>query len=277
MLVYVVILAAFFGAIGQYLDKHLANLGISKKDYFYYMCLTMIPFSIIMIIIELKTGQFKFQFGIIPLILLLIAMYLRYKKQSTIVGCLKYLNPYESSAYLSSSIFIAYIIDVLLKVEDLTLISIVSIIFTIIGVFMVSNSKIKIKNLRKDLFVRIISSLLMSYITHFILKYWSNAIFLLILNSLLVIIFSKDYKFNYHIKNINIIKWAFVQQIFGFMALYLSNYLATNSVILSSHVRPVSMVFVLLISMLSKKRSNKPTLRQIFGVLLIVISIYCII
>lgn len=142
---------------------------------------------------------------------------------------------------------------------------------------MVSNSKIKIKNLRKDLFVRIISSLLMSYITHFILKYWSNAIFLLILNSLLVIIFSKDYKFNYHIKNINVVKWAFVQQIFGFMALYLSNYLATNSVTLSSHVRPVSMVFVLLISMLSKKKSNKPTLRQIFGVLLIVISIYCII
>ena len=42
MLIYVVILAAFFGAIGQYLDKHLANLGISKKDYFYYMCSTNI-------------------------------------------------------------------------------------------------------------------------------------------------------------------------------------------------------------------------------------------
>jgi hypothetical protein len=42
MLIYVVILAAFFVAIGQYLDKHLANLGISKKDYFYYMCSTNI-------------------------------------------------------------------------------------------------------------------------------------------------------------------------------------------------------------------------------------------
>ena len=40
--IYVVILAGIFGAIGQYLDKHLANIGTSKKDYFYYI-LHIIP------------------------------------------------------------------------------------------------------------------------------------------------------------------------------------------------------------------------------------------
>ena len=189
VLIYIVILAGIFGAIGQYLDKHLVNIGISRKDYFYYMCLSMIPFAIIMVIIEYYTNQLRFEFGIIPILLLILAMFLRYKKQHTIVGCLKYLNPYEESAYLTLSIIIAYIIDIVLGIENLGIISVLSILLTVIGVFVISNSKIKIKNLQKDLFVRIITSLLMSYVTHFILQYWSNAVFILILNLLLTIIF----------------------------------------------------------------------------------------
>ena len=198
VLIYIVILAGIFEAIGQYLDKHLVNIGISKKDYFYYMCLSMIPFAIIMVIIEYYTNQLRFEFGIIPILLLILAMFLRYKKQHTIVGCLKYLNPYEESAYLTLSIIIAYIIDIVLGIENLGIISVLSILLTVIGVFVISNSKIKIKNLQKDLFVRIITSLLMSYVTHFILQYWSNAVFILILNLLLTIIFSKDYNLKYH-------------------------------------------------------------------------------
>ena len=32
VLIYIVILAGIFEAIGQYLDKHLVNIGISKKE-----------------------------------------------------------------------------------------------------------------------------------------------------------------------------------------------------------------------------------------------------
>lgn len=141
----VIILAGIFGATGQYLDKHVVNLGISKHDYFYYMCLSMIPFSIIMIVIEYFTGKIKFCFNIIPIILLLIGMFIRYHKQHTIVGCLKYLNPYEESAYLTLGIVIAFIIDVFLGNQQLKLFSILSIILTIIGVFTIANSKLKIK------------------------------------------------------------------------------------------------------------------------------------
>ena len=35
VLIYIVVFAGIFGAIGQYLDKYLVNLGISRKDYFY--------------------------------------------------------------------------------------------------------------------------------------------------------------------------------------------------------------------------------------------------
>lgn len=273
VLIYIVILAGTFGAIGQYLDKHLVNIGISRKDYFYYMCLSMIPFAIIMVIIEYYTNQLRFEFGIIPILLLILAMFLRYKKQHTIVGCLKYLNPYEESAYLTLSIIIAYIIDIVLGIENLGIISVLSILLTVIGVFVISNSKIKIKNLQKDLFVRIITSLLMSYVTHFILQYWSNAVFILILNLLLTIIFSKDYNLKYHKEHKKIIKWIFAQQVFGFCALYLSNYLSSNSVTLSSYVRPTSIIVVVIISMFFKDKHKRPTLKQILGIILVVTGI----
>lgn len=273
ILVYVVVLAGIFGAIGQYLDKHLVNLGISRKDYFYYMCLSMIPFSILMVIIEYYTGQFKFELSFIPLILLLVAMFLRYKKQHTIVGCLKYLNPYEDSAYLTLSIIIAFIIDVILGIENLGLISVLSVLLTVIGVFIIANSKLKIKNLQKDLLIRILTSLLMSYVTHFMLQYWSNAVFLLILNLVLTIIFSKDYNFNYHKEHKKIIKFVLLQQIFGFGSLYLSNYLSSSSVTLSSYVRPTSIIAVVIISMFFKDKQKKPTLKQILGIILVVIGI----
>ena len=273
VLIYIVILAGIFEAIGQYLDKHLVNIGISRKDYFYYMCLSMIPFAIIMVIIEYYTNQLRFEFGIIPILLLILAMFLRYKKQHTIVGCLKYLNPYEESAYLTLSIIIAYIIDIVLGIENLGIISVLSILLTVIGVFVISNSKIKIKNLQKDLFVRIITSLLMSYVTHFILQYCSNAVFILILNLLLTIIFSKDYNLKYHKEHKKIVKWIFAQQVFGFCALYLSNYLSSNSVTLSSYVRPTSIIVVVIISMFFKDKDKRPTLKQILGIILVVTGI----
>ena len=273
LLLYIVILAGIFGAIGQYIDKHLVNKGITRKDYFYYMCLSMIPFSIIMVIIEYLTNQLKFELNIIPFILLIIAMFLRYKKQHTIVGCLKYLNPYEESAYLTLGIIIAFVIDVILGIESIHLFSILSILLTVFGVFAIANSKLKIKNLQQDLMIRIIASLLMSYVTHYMLQYWSNAVFILIMNLLLTILFSKGYNFEYHKNQKNIIKWVFVQQTFGFCALYMSNYLASNTVTLSSYVRPTSIIVVAIIAMFFKKKDKKPNIRQIIGILLVVLGI----
>lgn len=276
IVIYVVILAGIFSAIGQFIDKYITNIGTSKSDYFYYMCLTMIPFSLIMVIVEYFTGQLKFEFSLISLVLLILAMILRYYKQHTIVGCLKYLNPYEDSAYLTLGIVIAFVIDVILGVEKLEIIAILSIFITLIGVFIISNSKLKIKNLQKDLLIRILTSLAISYITHFMLKYWSNAIFILVLNLLLVIIFAKNYSIKNHKEKRKILKWCLIQQIFGFSCLYFSNYLASNSVTLSSYVKPTSILVVLIISMFLKDVTKKPNPKQVLGVIFIVIGLVLI-
>ena len=102
-------------------------------------------------------------------------------------------------------IIIAFVIDVILGIEDLKIISVLSILLTVVGVFVIANSKIKIKNLQKDLIIRIITSLLMSYTTHFILQYWSNSIYLLLLNLMLILICSKGYTCKYHKQHKNCI------------------------------------------------------------------------
>lgn len=276
MAVYVIIIAGFLSAIGQYTDKHLANIGTNKDDYFYYMCLTMVPFAFIMVIVEYLLGQLKFEFSLISILLLVLAMILRYFKQHTIMGCLKYLNPYEDSAYLSLGMIVAFIIDVILGIENFEVYSILSIIITILGVFCIANSKLKAKNLQKDLIIRILATLAINYTTHFILQYWSNAIFMLILNVLLVILFSKNYTIDYHKKNSKVLKWCIIQQIFGFSSLYLSNLLSSYSVTLSSYVKPTSILIVLLISLSFKEKTKKPSWKQIIGILLVLIGIMLI-
>ena len=113
----------------------------------------------------------------------------------------------------------------------------------------------------------------MSYITHFMLQYWSNAIFLLILNVFLTILFSKGYHVSYHKKQKRTLKWTMLQQAFGFSALYLSNYLSSSSVTLSSYVRPTSIIVVVLLAMFIKDKEKKPTSKQILGILLVLLGI----
>ena len=275
-MLYLIIFAALFVAISQYVDKHLVNMGISKKDYFFYMCLSMIPFALIMLGVEIYTNQFKFSLELIPFLILIVTMVLRYIKQKSVVGCLNHLNPYEDAAYLTLGIILAFIIDIFLGTEKLKIISIISIFLTVFGVFLVANSKLKIRNLRIDLLTRIFTTLALGYCVHYMLQYWSNALFLLVLNVLLTLIFLKDYNPDYNRKNKKIIKWVFVQQIFGFAGLYISNILASNSVTMSNYVRPTSIVMVLLIAMLLKKKENRPSIKQIVGIVIIVVGLLLI-
>ncbi len=269
----IIIFTAFLSTIGGYIDKHLVNKGISRNDYFYYMCLSMIPFVIVMIIIEIVTNTFKFKLSIIPILLLILAMFVRYKKQHTLVGCLKHLNPYELSSYMSLGIVLAFVIDSLFGIKEFSIITFASIVLTLIGIFILSDVKLKIKSLQKDLIIKILCEVGMGYIAHYILKYWSNASYILILNLLLTLIFSKDYKFEYHKKNKDIIKWVFIQQTFGFLATYFGNYLYSKSVVLSSFTKPITIVLTILVAFFLKDKSKSIKLKDVFAVFIVALGI----
>lgn len=268
-----VVLAATISTIATYIDKHLVKIGISRKDYFYYMCLSMIPFSIAMIVIEIVNGTFKFELTWISIILLIIAMFIRYKQQHTVVGCLTYLSPYESTAYMCLGIILSFIIDTIIGVKQFSLVAIASIVLTLMGVFILADAKLRIKTLQKDLLIRIILTVTMGYVTHYILNYWSNATFILILNLLLTIIFSKGYTIKTHIENKKIIKWVFVQQTFGFFSTYISNYISTISVMIMSYVKPVEIVLSIIIAIFMKNTEKKPRVIDLFAIFLVSIGV----
>lgn len=270
----IVILTAFISTIATYIDKHLVNKGISRKDYFYYMCLSMIPFSIIMIIVDsIRTG-IKFEFSIIPIALLLVAMFLRYKKQHTIVGCLQHLNPYESVTYMSLGIILAFIVDTIIGTKEFSFITVGSIVLTLVGVFTLADVKLNIKSLRKDLTIRILCEVGLGYVAHYLLMYWSNAVYILILNLMLTLLFSKGYNLKYHKEHKSIIKCVFIQQSFGFFTVYLSNYLSSNSVMMFQYVRPVTIVMSIIVAFLMKNIDRKPKVKDLFSVILVATGIY---
>jgi len=109
-------------------------------------------------------------------------MFIRYKRQHTVVGCLTYLSPYESTAYMCLGIILSFIIDTIIGVKQFSLVAIASIVLTLMGVFILADAKLRIKTLQNDLLIRIILTVAIGYVTHYILNYWSNATFILILN-----------------------------------------------------------------------------------------------
>lgn len=93
------------------------------------------------------------------------------------------------------------------------------------------------------------------------------------MNLSLTIIFSKGYNWNYHKEHKNIIKWVFIQQSFGFFTVYLGNYLSSNSVMLYQYVKPITIVFTILMAYFIKTETKKPKVKDIFAVGLVAIGI----
>ncbi len=100
-IILLIFLTATISCIATYVDKHLMNLGIRRKDYFYYMCFSMIPFSFVMVIIEIILGQFKFQIAIIPIATLIFTMIVRYFNKISVAGMGQKLEPFENLSYMS--------------------------------------------------------------------------------------------------------------------------------------------------------------------------------
>lgn len=271
-----VLLSATLSTIGTYIDKRIIEKGIYKKDYFYYMCVTMIPFALISLFLELKTQTFKFELSWIFIILLIIAGIIRYIKQKSFVGCYRKLEPYELKTYMTITLIICFIIDLIIGVQIFNVWKLLSIVLIIFGVVLVCEVKVSFKKVNKDLIIRIITDVAMGYITYMALKYCSNSIFILLLNLMLVIFFTpiyKPYKDNKMTKNI--FGLVLLQQTFGFSYTYINNYLSSQSVTLSKFVLPISLVLVV-VSAFILKRDKKPNFRNIFGIIVVILGILLI-
>lgn len=266
MSIFLILFAALSSSIGSYVDKIIMAKGISRRDYFFYMCFTMLPFAIFMMLFENR----YFELSFIPVGLLIISAFIRYQSQCSVVGILRNLEPFQYKTLVTLTIIITYIIDNFLGTQMLDVKSVASVLLTVFGVVLISNFKLQTKSLNKDVIIRIGCGIAQGYITFFILKYWSNAIYILVLNLILTIGFINQYPLDYHKKMKNIIGWVFLQQTFGFIALYIVNILISESVTLSVYVTPVTVVISLLLAYFLKDKARHPKAKDWIAILMVV-------
>ena len=270
---------SIFWAVQSYAEKRTVSTGISRRDFFYYSCLCLVPFAAIMLFLS----PFYFNFSYIFILILLVSVLLRYGKVTSIVSTVEYLVPFESEAYMCLGVIIAYVTDCIFRIKVFSYWGVLSVIIALLGVFLIADVKLQIRKLRINLIIRLFCDVGSGYCARYALLYCSNAMYILLLNLLIVVIFSWKYKFAYHKEKLGIIKLVVIQQFLGFICLFLGNLVAQQSVTAYAFIRPVSLAVCIFIAffyknqMLLKSKSGdprRPKIRDVFAVAFIVAGIY---
>ena len=269
---------SMFWAIQSYIEKRTVGSGVSRRDFFFYSCLCLIPFAVIMLFLT----PFYFNLSYILILILVASLFLRYGKLTAIVSTVEHLVPYESEAYMCLGIILAYVTDCIIGIKSFSYWGYLSIVITLFGVFLIADVKLQIKKLRINLIIRIFCDLGLGYCARYALQYCSNAMYILLLNSLIVIVFSWKYKFSYHKENQGIIKLVSVQQFTAFICLYLGNIVAQQSITAYAFIRPISLVYCVIIAFFYKNKTvlngksgeaRQPKIKDIIAIALIVSGI----
>ena len=248
---------SIFYAVQSYAEKRTVSTGVSRQDFFFYSCLFLIPFAAIMLFFT----PFYFNFSYVLILLLLVSLLLRYGKMTAIVSTVEHLVPYESEAYMCLGVVLAYITDCIIGIKIFSYWGVLSVFLTLIGVFLISDVKLQIKKLRKNLIIRLLCDVGLGYCSRYALLYCTNATYILLLNLMIVLIWVWKYKFNDHKENFPVIKPIIIQQSLGFICLFLSNIVVQKSVTAYAFIRPITLAMCVVIAFFYK---NSPSLMDKF-------------
>lgn len=160
-MILLILLSASCQTIGAYINKTLTATGISQRDYFFYMCITILPFALIMMFFEPQ----KFKFGLIPLLLLCLGAVVRYYSQYSVVGMVRKLEPFQYQTWVTLTIILTFIIDTMLGTRQFDTRNLASILFTLGGILILTGFRLPEKSFRKDAAIRIICGIAQGYIT----------------------------------------------------------------------------------------------------------------
>ena len=266
-------------AIQSYTEKKTVSSGVSRLDFFFYSCLFIVPFAAIMLIFT----PFYFEFNYIFVIILLISVLLRYGKLTAIVSTVEHLVPYESEAYMCFGVVLAYIVDCIIGVKSFSHWGVLSIIITLLGVYLIADIKLQIKKLRVNLVIRLICDVGLGYCARYALVYCSNAMYIFLLNLMIILIFCWRYKFADHKRNWNLLKMVALQQFLGFICLFLGNFVAQQSVTAYAFIRPLSLAICVTIAFFYKNKAvlggkfnepRQPKVKDIIAILFIISGIW---
>ncbi len=269
---------AMFWAVQSYAEKRTVSAGISRRDFFFYSCLSLLPFAAITLLIT----PFYFDFSIMLILILLISLLLRYGKLTAIVSTVEHLVPYESEAYMCLGVIIAYVVDCILGIKNFSHWGILSIFFALLGVFLIADIKLQIKKLRKNLIIRIVCDVGLGYCARYALLYCSNAMYILLLNAMIVLLWGWRYTWNDHKGNWHVVKLVILQQFLGFICLFLGNAVAQQSVTAYALIRPIALGICVIIAFFYRgttaanggpSEPRRPKIKDMFAVACIILGI----
>ena len=270
---------SMFWAIQSYAEKRTVSTGVSRRDFFFYSCLCLVPFAAIMLFLT----PFYLDFSYILVLILFASIVLRYGKVTAIVSTVEYLVPFESEAYMCLGVILAYVVDCILGIKGFSHWGVLSIIITLFGVFLIADVKLQIKKLRINLVIRLICDVGSGYCARYALLYCSNAMYILTLNLMIVLIFCRLYKFEYHKRNWGIIKLVLIQQFLGFLCLFFGNIVAQQSVTAYAFIRPISLAICVIIAYFYKNipvsvgmfgKPRQPKIKDVVAIVFIISGIY---
>lgn len=271
-------LTALVLAAQSYTEKKTVSSGVSRQDFFFYACLCLLPFAVVMLFLT----PFYFEFSYVFIIVMLVSLILRYGKMTTLFSTIEYLAPFESEAYMCLGVILAYITDCIVGIKTFSHWGILSIAITLPGVFLISDVKLQIRKLRVNLIIRIICDLGLGYCARYALIYCSNALYILILNLIIVLVFCWRYKPNYHKEKFGIIKLVAIQQFLGFLCLYFGNIVTQLSVTAYAFIRPMSLALCVIIAFFYKNKTvlggklmkaRQPKIKDVIAIALIISGI----
>jgi len=226
---------------------------------------------------------FYFNFSYIFLLIMLASILLRYGKVTSIVSTVEYLVPFESEAYMCLGVILAYVVDCIIGVKLFSHWGVLSIIIALLGVFLIADVKLQIRKLRVNLIIRLICDVGSGYCARYALQYCSNALYILLLNVTIVLIFCWKYDFAYHRANRGVIKLVVIQQFLGFLCLFLGNIVAQQSVTAYAFIRPVSLAICVIIAYFRKNevelpvkagKPRQPKIRDVIAIAFIIAGIW---
>ena len=286
-----ILLVGISSAICNYIIKHMIKSNPTKAEYTFWACLALLPFSLSVILLQPFLSQLpfneasllfeplKFDFSWWVLLLIAISAVIRILNLTSIVTVMTHLDPHEAMSYGTFAIIITYFIDVAIGKASFKWVSFLTLFLILAGVMLIHNKKINMKALFLGLCINILTQVIYGYLVYYILKYWSNALYMFLVNLVAVVVLIIAALFKGHTidslkSHKNFIGWMFAAQTMAFFMLYISNFLNTKAVTLMMLTNPMKIVMGLILGFfIIKDMERKPSWKDGLAVAMISVGV----
>lgn len=171
--------SAGFRSYKTFYGRKTMQLGIKSKDYYFALTIGLLIFSPFLFLITPFTLS---SFSVLVIGLILITAINRAVGLMSFTEGLKNITPMEMNSFVSITVLVTYVIDVLTKTSAFHYISVAVLLLVLIGCFIISNGSIGFQKAKFELFAKIVTDVFAAYLNHYALNYMNAATFVFLIS-----------------------------------------------------------------------------------------------